>query len=96
MRKLLIAAAAAALCAGFAGQSIAAQAQSEFCKMAKSQRNPVAWNAYYHCNPAAAARAETVGRAPAREAKVKAKDPNCAFAKAQRNPVSWNEYYHCR
>ena len=27
----------------------APQAKSEFCKMANSQRNPVAWNAYYHC-----------------------------------------------
>ena len=96
MKKLLIAAAAVTLAAGFAGQSVAApQTKSEFCKMAKSQRNPVAWNAYYHCNPAAAARAETVGRAPAAAPQARAKDPHCAMAKSQRNPVSWNAYYHC-
>ncbi len=99
MRKLLIATAAVTIAAGFAGTSIAApQAKSEYCNLAKSQRNPVAWNAYYHCNPTAAARAETVGTAPAnmRHAQTQPKDPECAFAKAQRNPVSWNQYYHCR
>jgi hypothetical protein len=97
MRKLLIATAAVTLAASFAGTSIAApQAKSQFCKLANSQRNPVAWNAYYHCNPTAAAKAETVGAAPQRQTKTTTKDPHCAMASQQRNPVSWNEYYHCR
>jgi hypothetical protein len=96
MKKLLIAAAAAALAAGFAGQSIAAPAKSAYCKMANSQRNPVSWNAFYNCNPAAAARAESVGKTrPATTTRQPKKDPNCAMAKIQRNPVSWNAYYHC-
>ena len=64
--------------------------KSEYCKMAKAQRNPVAWNEHYHCLDKQAA-------APVVERKreKRAHDPYCDMAKAQRNPVSWNERYHC-
>lgn len=96
MKKLLIAAAAVTLAAAFTGQSYAAPAQSEYCKMMGAQRNPIAWSAYYHCDNVAAAPAKrrVVARVDKRQAMTKS--PYCAMASAQRNPVVWNEYYHCR
>jgi hypothetical protein len=67
---------------------------SAYCDMAKSQRNPVSWNAQYSCldkERVAAARAEA--RAPAK--KTHAKNPYCDMAKSQRDPVSWNARYNC-
>jgi len=65
--------------------------KSEYCKMAKSQRNPVAWNAHYHCLDTSQASAPVAPK-PKRQVN---KDPYCDMAKSQRNPVSWNERYHC-
>lgn len=63
MKRLLFAASALALAAAMSpavtGSAQAAPAQSPFCKMAKGEKNPVSWNAYYHClGPAQAARPE--------------------------------------
>lgn len=66
-------------------------AKSEYCNMAKSQRNPVAWNAHYHCLDTSQASA-TVAPKPQRRVN---KDPYCDMAKSQRNPVSWNQHYRC-
>ena len=53
MKKLLFAASAVALAAAMSpaviGSVQAAPAKSPYCDMAKSQKNLVAWNAYYHC-----------------------------------------------
>jgi hypothetical protein len=97
MKKLLIATAAVALAAGFAVPSIAAPApaKSPYCKMANSQRNPVAWNAYYHCLDMTAAPAARPTRVAVRTRAVQEKSPYCKFASAQRNVVAWNAYYHC-
>jgi hypothetical protein len=65
--------------------------KSEYCAMAKSQRNPVAWNAHYNCLDKTAAAAPIVE--PKRE--NRARDPYCNMAKGQRNPVAWNAHYHC-
>jgi len=68
--------------------------KSAYCDMAKSQRDPVSWNARYNCldkERVAAARAEA--RTPA--TKTHAKNPYCDMAKSQRNPVSWNAQYGC-
>jgi hypothetical protein len=43
MKKIAV---AAALLIGTAFASQAAPVKSPYCKMANSQRNPVAWNAY--------------------------------------------------
>lgn len=102
MKKLFTVAAALSV-AVFAApmvKSEAAPANGSYCNMAKSQRNPVAWNSYYGClekSPRVAAAA-----APARETRAKnvsreapAKSPYCNMAKSQRNPVAWNSYYGC-
>ena len=83
----------AAMAIAFVGQSQAAPAKSEFCDLAKSQRNVSAWNEHYHCLniPARQAFAEApkrVNRGPNSEF--------CELAKNQRNAPSWNEYYGCR
>ena len=93
MNKLLIVAAAVTLMAapGFVGPSSAAPVKSPFCNMVRAQRNPVSWNAYYHCwgvPPKAAV-------AHARASKAPARSPYCNMAKGQKNPVAWNAYYHC-
>ncbi|HTV34900.1 MAG TPA: hypothetical protein VMF12_00590 [Xanthobacteraceae bacterium] len=95
MKKLVVALAALALTVSVApslfGQAEAAPAKNPLCKFAKAQRNPVSWNAYYHC----------LGPAPAPDRVVlrgrpgPAKSPFCKFAKVQRNLVSWNAFYHC-
>jgi hypothetical protein len=64
--------------------------KSEYCSMAKSQRNPVSWNAHYHCLDMSAA-APVVERKRERHAR----SPYCEMAKSQRNPVSWNAHYNC-
>jgi len=90
MKKIAIAA-ALVLATAVASQAAPA-AKSPYCKMANSQRNPVAWNAYYHClQTTGATRAHAA--APARHAE--AKNPYCKFANAQKNQVAWNAYYHC-
>jgi hypothetical protein len=65
--------------------------KSEYCAMAKSQRNPVSWNAHYNCLDKTAAVAPAVERKRPNHAR----DPYCDMAKAQRNPVAWNAHYHC-
>src|SRR5262245_4840302 len=66
-------------------------ANSGYCSMAKSQRNPVSWNAHYHCLDNSLASAP-VARKPERKVN---KNPYCDMAKSQRNPVSWNQHYRC-
>jgi hypothetical protein len=80
----------------FAGPSNAAPmgdvpTKSEYCKMAKSQRNPISWNARYNCLDQRAAAAPVVEH----KRKAKATDPYCNMAKSQKNPVSWNARYNC-
>jgi hypothetical protein len=94
MKKLLVLTAGVALAfstvTGLVGQSNAAPTRSSYCDMAKSQRNPVAWNSYYNCieKPAAA-------RVVERKREFHAGNPYCDLAKSQRNPVSWNARYGC-
>jgi hypothetical protein len=95
MKKLLTAAAVLALAISTVpsviGQAEAAPAKSPYCALAKAQKNPVAWNAFYHClgTPSRPTHVLLRGRA------LPAKSPFCAMAKAQKNPVAWNAYYHC-
>jgi hypothetical protein len=95
MKKLLVTTAALTVASftvpHLVEQGLAAQGQSPFCDMEKAQRNPVAWNAYYHCHGVPAGEAVAVAPAPERHAQ----DPYCDMAKTQRNPVSWNAHYHC-
>jgi len=103
MKKLLITTAALTLGlstgTNLVSESQAASAgktptRSAYCDMAKSQRNPVSWNAQYGCldkERVAAARAEA--RPAAKN--THAKNPYCDLAKSQRNPVSWNARYNC-
>ena len=95
MKKLLMTTAALALVSatpGLVGQSKAAQNRSAYCDMAKSQKNPVSWNARYGClDKAAAARAE----APAPARKTRPKNTYCDLGKSQKDPVSWNARYDC-
>ena len=65
--------------------------KSEYCNMAKSQRNPVSWNAHYNCLDRTAA-AAPIERKQERHVN---KNPFCDMAKSQRNPVSWNQHYNC-
>ena len=92
-KKLVLSASAVAFAAAMSmamvGQ-VQAAANSPFCNLAKSQKNPVAWNAYYHC----------LGPAPrpqhvVRERRGPAKSPFCKLASSQKNLVAWNAYYHC-
>jgi hypothetical protein len=107
MKKLLIVTAALTLglsaVPSFVSESQAAPTggpptRSEYCDLAKSQRNPVAWNVYYNClqQPAAG---PAVQRKHERQARYRvrnsARDPYCDMAKSQRNPVSWNAHYNC-
>ena len=87
MRTLIM---AAALTLAFVSQGQAAQ--SEYCKMANSQRNTPSWNEHYGClKPAKPAR-----QAMAEPARVKSgKSEYCGMANSQRNTPSWNEYYGC-
>lgn len=98
MQKMLFAASALVLAATMSSavtSSVqAAPAKSPYCNMASSQKNLVAWNAYYHCLSAAPAPRLThhvTARAPA----GRSKDPYCNMAASQKNLVSWNAYYHC-
>ena len=92
MKKMLKATAVTLVLA--AGSFLVAKSEaaprSEYCDMAKSQRNPVAWNTYYNCleKPAAFT-------APSRKPERHAASPYCDMAKSQRNPVAWNQYYGC-
>jgi hypothetical protein len=94
MKKLLVATAVAVASftvPHFVDQSLAATGRSPFCDMEKTQRNPVGWNAYYHCHGVPAGEAVAAVAAPER----RARDPYCDMAKTQRNPVAWNAHYHC-
>jgi hypothetical protein len=103
MKKLIMAAAALTIAVAFApSQSQAAPDKgpnSEFCKLAKAQRNAPSWNEYYGCMKAPARNAMARAPAPTRaSATGPARGPNsefCKLAKAQRNAPSWNEYYGC-
>jgi hypothetical protein len=113
MRKLFIAAAAliaVAATPAFVGQSQAASSKakhamaaadtgpgSEFCKLAKAQRNAPSWNEYYHClnTPARHAHAPAPTRTAAATSGAGSGGEFCQLAKAQRNAPSWNEYYGC-
>ncbi len=75
-------------------QASATTAKDPMCKLAKSQRNPVSWNAYYHCLGTQPKAAQARAQAPAPRASS-VRSPYCNMAKSQRNPVSWNAYYHC-
>jgi len=91
MEKLLIATAALALLCT-APNVAGAQAKDPHCDMAKSQKDPVSWNARYNClDKAAAARAEATPPAP----KARPKSAMCDLAKSQKDPVSWNARYGC-
>ncbi len=98
MKKSLLAVATLALAIsalpGLVSQSEAA-ARSPYCDMAKNQRNPVAWNAYYGCLDRSQAAAPVNARVHERHAADRAKDPYCDMAKNQKNPVAWNAYYGC-
>lgn len=95
MKKLLFAASALtfamAVSPAVTSAVQAAPVKSPYCDMAKSQKNLVAWNAYYHC----------LGEAPrpspvvARKRAEPPRDPMCKLAPGQKNLVSWNAYYHC-
>jgi hypothetical protein len=95
MRKLVLAATALtfAIVAG-AASATAATAQDPMCKLAKSQRNPVSWNSYYHCLSTQPSVAQSRAQAPALRTRT-TRSPYCNMAKSQRNPVAWNAYYHC-
>ena len=117
MKKLLMAAAALtialATAPGFVSSSEAASAKakkqaaaapkSQFCELAKNQRNAPSWNEYYGClkTPArqAYARAPEPAPQPVRAAgPAPQSGPNseyCKLAKNQRNAPSWNAYYGC-
>jgi hypothetical protein len=106
MKKLFMAAAAltiaVAAAPSFVSQSQAAPDRgpgSEFCKLAKAQRNAPSWNEYYGCMKAPARQAMAHAPAPTRaSATGPARGPGsefCKLARAQRNAPSWNEYYGC-
>ena len=89
MRTLLM---ATALTLAFASKGEAASAQSEYCKMANSQRNTPSWNEYYGCHKEPGRQA--MAAAPTR-VKSTGKSQYCGMANSQRNTPSWNEYYGC-
>jgi hypothetical protein len=88
MKKILM---AAALTIAFASQSQAASTKSEYCNMAKSQRNTPSWNEHYGCLKAPGKQAMVAEQIRAKPAK----DQYCGMGKNQRNTPSWNEYYGC-
>ena len=95
MKKLFTTSAALSLAIlvlpALAGQSHAAPTKDPSCKYANAQRNPVAWNAYYHC----LGTPPKPTRAAVHTSKSPTRNPYCAMASAQRNLVAWNTYYHC-
>ncbi len=95
MKRMLVV--AAVLTLGIAaGPSFAATATAKdpMCNLAKSQKNPVSWNAYYHCLGTQPQAAQARAQAPAAR-KSSTRSPYCDMAKSQKNPVAWNAYYHC-
>ncbi len=94
MKSLVAAIALTIGIAAGASFASAAPAKDPMCNMAKSQKNPVSWNAYYHClgtqPQVARSRAEATS-VPRRSTR----STYCNMANAQRNPVAWNAYYHC-
>lgn len=95
MKKLLFAASALTLAVAMSPAVTsavqAAPTKSPYCDMAKSQKNLVAWNAYYHC----LGEAPRVSRTATRAKPQRPHDPYCDMAKSQKNLVAWNAYYHC-
>jgi hypothetical protein len=97
MKKLILVAATLTLAVSTSpnliSQSKAAQSRSAYCNMAKSQKDPVSWNARYGCldtsKERVAARAEATPPAGSK------KNPYCNMAKSQKDPVSWNARYGC-
>lgn len=93
--------AAAALTIAFASHSQAAPATgpaSEFCELAKFQRNAPSWNEFYGCLKAPARQAIARAPTPTRVRAVPATGRGseyCDLAKFQRNAPSWNEHYGC-
>ena len=88
MRKLVI---AAALTIAFASHSQAASTKSEYCDMAKNQRNTPSWNEHYGCLKTRGRQA--MAAVPSRVKPTKSQ--YCGMANSQRNTPSWNEYYGC-
>lgn len=115
MKKLFMAAAALTIVVAapsFIGQSQAAPANSraamaspdrgpgsQYCKLAKSQRNAPSWNEYYGCLNTRQRQAFASAPPPRRMAgPAPERGPGsqyCKLAKSQRNAPSWNEYYGC-
>jgi len=94
MKKLLFAASAVVLAAAMSPAVTSVQAapqKSPYCDLAKSQKNLVAWNAYYHC----LGEAPRISHTAVRPRPEPAKDPMCKLAPGQKNLVAWNAYYHC-
>ena len=101
MRKLFMAAAALTIAAstapGFVTTTQAASAKkSEFCDLAKNQRNAPSWNEHYGCLGTPQRQAFAQEPAPTRaSAPPRGKSEFCDLAKFQRNAPSWNEHYGC-
>lgn len=95
MKKSFFAAAAFGLAVSLVpalmGAAQAAPSKSQFCDLAKTQKNLVSWNAYYHCLGPAPRHA----RVEAQPRLAHAKSSYCDLAKTQKNLVAWNAYYGC-
>jgi hypothetical protein len=74
----------------FVNHAQAATSQDPFCKMANGEKNPIAWDEYYHCFGPTARVVHVVSHH--RSAPL---DPFCKMANGEKNPVAWAEFYHC-
>lgn len=113
MKKLFMAAAALTIAvaimpsqseAASKKRTAAAAPQSEYCKMAVSQRNIPSWNEHYGCLKNSQRQARAQSPAPTRVAETTGAGPSpewgpgsqyCKLASFQRNAPSWNEHYGC-
>lgn len=95
MKKLIVAAAVSALAVclvpSFVGQAQAAPAKNPLCALAKQEKNPVAWNAFYGClgKPARLQHAAVRSRGAAPQSEF------CNMAKQEKDMVGWSQFYGC-
>ena len=72
---------------------------SQYCNLAKNQKNAPSWNEYYHCLKTPARQAYASAPPPTKVAgPAPQRGPGsqyCQLAKNQKNAPSWNEYYGC-
>ena len=95
MKNLFIGAAVAVLAIStvptFVAKANAAPAQNPLCKLARQEKNPIAWDEFYGCFGAR----PRVQHVAVRSHRGAPQSDFCKLARQEKNPMSWNEFYGC-